>query len=133
MVGTLLLAAPAWSAPAETDDASQRLYLHYCSSCHGTTGKGDGALAPILDVSPSDLTQIAAKNGNVFPFLDVLRTIDGRKPLGAHGSPGMPVWGEVFLADPKAPLGEQLAAAGKLLLITQYLATLQQASPAAAP
>jgi mono/diheme cytochrome c family protein len=117
---------PAWAGSRQTDDASERLYLLYCSSCHGAAGKGDGALAPILDVRPADLTQIAKKNGGTFPYSEVFRSIDGRKSVRAHGTADMPVWGDVFLEQPTAPLSEQLAGAGKLFLITAHLETLQE-------
>ncbi|MBM4270197.1 MAG: cytochrome c [Deltaproteobacteria bacterium] len=126
LLGSLLSVAPVSAGSKQTDDASERLYLLYCSSCHGTGGKGDGALAPVLDVHPSDLTQIAKQNGGTFPYSEVFRSIDGRKSVRAHGTADMPVWGDVFLAGPTAPLSAQLEGAGKLFLITAHLETLQE-------
>jgi hypothetical protein len=37
---------------------------------------------------------IAHRAGNVYPRDRVIRIIDGRYILGAHGSRTMPVWGE---------------------------------------
>ncbi|MCH7946377.1 MAG: cytochrome c [candidate division Zixibacteria bacterium] len=39
-----------------TVEDSKRMYLHYCSVCHGATGKGDGFNAYNLDPKPRDFT-----------------------------------------------------------------------------
>jgi len=74
----------------------QIIYGRYCASCHGTDGKGDGTLARDLSVAPTDLTKLSQKNKGVFPYGHVVQVIDGRKVTRGHGSPDMPVWGEVF-------------------------------------
>lgn len=71
------------------------LYLTYCASCHGTSGRGDGPVADLLRVRPADLTRFAAQNGGVFPTAKLQRVIDGRD-VGSHGNPDMPVWGDAF-------------------------------------
>jgi hypothetical protein len=45
---------------------------------------------------PADLTEMARRNGDVFPAELAFRTIDGRKPIRGHGGPDMPVWGDAF-------------------------------------
>lgn len=110
---------------AEIEDVAQGLYLQHCSSCHGSDGKGQGPVASVLNVNPTDLTGISRANGGAFPYAEVFRAIDGRDTARAHGSSEMPVWGEVFRADPAAPARVQLAGAGKLMLITMYLETIQ--------
>ena len=45
---------------------------------------------------PTDLTLLAKKKGGVFPYVDVVRAIDGRRSARGHGTPDMPVWGEVL-------------------------------------
>jgi hypothetical protein len=45
---------------------------------------------------PADLTEIAKRNGGLFPTELVFRTIDGKKPVRGHGGPDMPVWGDAF-------------------------------------
>jgi hypothetical protein len=45
---------------------------------------------------PADLTEIARRNGGVFPTELVYRTIDGKNPVRGHGGPDMPVWGDAF-------------------------------------
>ncbi len=113
----------------EGENASERLYLSYCAACHGTTGAGDGTLAALLKIEPTDLTQFAAANGGIFPFRTVLRAIDGRMTVRAHGDSGMPVWGEVFSPPANASMREQLEAYGKMFLITFHVEELQLPSP----
>ena len=126
LLGTALLSSPALGEDIHSDEAGKMLYLHYCSSCHGEKGAGDGALAPILDVEPTDLTQLKKQAGGEFSFLSLLRSIDGTRNVRGHGKPDMPVWGELFRSDEKAPMGEQLRGAGKLLLITYHVESLQE-------
>lgn len=73
------------------------LYKAYCASCHGIDAKGNGPLAKVLTVRPSDLTRIAARNGGTFPLMRIERIIAGEKlvPVG-HGASDMPVWGPIF-------------------------------------
>ena len=68
-----------------------------CASCHGTDGKGNGPIASLLKTTPSDLTQLAKKNGGVFPVSAVYEVIDGRQEIKAHGPRDMPVWGYLYV------------------------------------
>lgn len=70
------------------------LYQRFCSSCHGAEGRGDGPVAASFKVEVPDLTLIASRAGNTYPRERVVRIIDGRHIIGAHGSRTMPVWGE---------------------------------------
>jgi mono/diheme cytochrome c family protein len=73
------------------------LYATYCAVCHGKAGDGQGPMAPSLKVRVPDLTEIAKRNGGVFPFARVEKTIDGTELAGlAHGTREMPVWGPLF-------------------------------------
>lgn len=47
---------PMQSGSAGNPDEGQRLFLTYCSACHGTTGKGDGEGSKYLETRPQDLT-----------------------------------------------------------------------------
>ena len=49
-----------------------------------------------LTSNPSNLRTLAARNGGEFPYLDVMRQIDGRDMRAVHGSADMPVWGWYF-------------------------------------
>ncbi len=71
------------------------VYKSYCASCHGTAAKGDGPIAEYLKVEPTDLTSAARDNGGEFPLAQMVKVIDGREKVRAHGS-DMPIWGDVF-------------------------------------
>ncbi len=102
----LLATAPA-AAQQPTSKGSEEAALRvakgrvtfkvYCSNCHGETGVGNGKLAELLKVPPSDLTRLSAKNGGKFPMDEVVASIDGREDVRGHGEREMPVWGEAFL------------------------------------
>src|ERR1700758_1504141 len=47
--------------------SGRQMFDAYCASCHGQGGKGNGPAAPALKAPPTDLTQLAAKNGGTFP------------------------------------------------------------------
>ena len=95
-----LLALPSagWAAEADspTVDWGRDLYMSYCVSCHGWTGKGDGPAGLALKSPPADLTQLSARNGGEFPVTQVKKYIQGEQLVQAHGSRKMPVWGKVF-------------------------------------
>src|SRR5512145_632290 len=78
------------------DLAGRDTYLRYCASCHGLEGRGNGSVAASLKAPPTDLTQIAKRNGGVFDERAVMATIDGRRAVAQHGTRDMPVWGAVF-------------------------------------
>ena len=60
------------------------------------SARGDGPLATSMTRKPADLTEIAKRNGGVYPSELVFRTIDGKRPVRGHGGPDMPVWGDAF-------------------------------------
>ena len=73
------------------------LFRFYCASCHGCDAKGKGPVAPALVNVPTDLTQLSASNGGVFPRERITAVLSGRgRPVPAHGSSDMPVWGPIF-------------------------------------
>ena len=84
-------------APAYSAFNGGMTYKNDCSNCHGVEGKGDGYIADTLKVPPTDLTQLAARNGGVFPVERVTAAIDGEKEVAEHGRREMPVWGDVLL------------------------------------
>lgn len=71
----------------------------YCSPCHGRTGQGDGPVASSLAIKPADLSQLSLRNGGSFPA-DRVRAIVmfGIRPIPAHGTSEMPIWGPLFAA-----------------------------------
>ncbi|HSU19655.1 MAG TPA: c-type cytochrome [Acidobacteriaceae bacterium] len=73
------------------------LYVTYCAVCHGKAADGQGPMAPVLKVRVPDLTEIAKRNGGIFPFVRVQKIIDGTDTAGlGHGTREMPIWGPIF-------------------------------------
>lgn len=107
----------------ETPD--HRVYLKYCSACHGPTAQGDGVVSQLMRPKPTDLTQIAKRHGGEFPTLTVIQVIDGRKSVRAHGDPDMPVWGELLRAPVGGVVGAEPPARGTVMQITEYLRSVQ--------
>jgi len=81
--------------PVQVVDAGRGLFMLYCASCHGSTGRGNGPSAGEFRHRPADLTQFARNNGGVFNDALIHRIIDGRT-VKAHGNLEMPVWGDAF-------------------------------------
>lgn len=111
-------------APAYTDPSSgKEMYTAYCASCHGADGKGNGPAAAALKTPPTDLTQLAAKNGGTFPDAHIAQVIKGDSMTAAHGNKDMPVWGPVFLQ-----MGHHDTAQVQLRIhnLTNYLVSIQQ-------
>ena len=87
------LGATALPATAQDAETGRALYVDFCAVCHGDAGRGDGTMAEVLTVAPTDLTTLAA--AGAFPVLRVAEQIDGRRPLRAHGG-DMPIFGAWF-------------------------------------
>lgn len=113
---------PAPGSPIATVSGSYT-YRTYCASCHGADAKGDGPLADSLRFRPPDLTLIAKRSGGEFPFEDVVRIVDGRKPLKGHGGPDMPIWGDAFRN--AADGYDDASARAKIRSVVEHLKTLQ--------
>ncbi|MDX2169165.1 MAG: c-type cytochrome [Deltaproteobacteria bacterium] len=123
----LPLVAVADNKPPAGDNAAQghALYLRYCSACHGPAGKGDGIVSGMMRPRPADLTHLAKRAGGTFNAAAVAATIDGRQTMRAHGDPDMPVWGEILTTEQAPALDKETVARTKVLLITDYLASIQ--------
>ncbi|MCC5973291.1 MAG: cytochrome c [Rubellimicrobium sp.] len=125
------LAAALMLAPftlgAEDAARGAELYAYHCAACHGADATGDGPLAPVLIIQPSDLTTLAARNASVLPVIRIVLRIDGRDPLVSHGSP-MPVYGALF-DDSDALLrteaGQYLATSEPVAALVAFIAAIQ--------
>ena len=77
--------------------AGKDSYGMYCAPCHGASGRGDGPVAPALRARPADLTTLTQRNDGSFPRDRVRDFVSGMaRPLAAHGTTEMPVWGSMF-------------------------------------
>jgi mono/diheme cytochrome c family protein len=111
----------AGGAQAEEPGPStgQALYGRYCATCHGATGKGDGPVAGALSPAPSDLTLIRAD------LPQLMRQIDGRQTIRAHGTAAMPVWGQVFEQAKEGEPHKGRAALLQVQILADYVRGLQ--------
>jgi hypothetical protein len=113
---------PASPPPVIESMYGPDLYRHYCATCHGRNGTGDGPAGRALKVPPSDLTVLARREKGVFPASAVEAVIRGGRTVAAHGSGDMPVWGPIFYAlDPSdAHVKVRIAA------LLSHIATIQE-------
>jgi mono/diheme cytochrome c family protein len=103
------------------DPSGKELYLKYCGACHGPEAKGDGVVSQLMRPQPTDLTQVAKRNGGEFPVMKMMRIIDGRETPRGHGDADMPVWGEVL----QSAGDEDVHTKGVVMQITEFLRTVQ--------
>jgi len=111
---TVLTSSEGYSQEAE----GRGLYLDYCASCHGQSGRGDGRVAKYLTPKPADLTKLSEANGGRFPAERVFEIIDGRREVEVHGSREMPVWGRTMRLS-------LATVQSRIRALVNYLATLQ--------
>jgi mono/diheme cytochrome c family protein len=68
----------------------------YCAPCHGRSGKGDGPVGAALRTPPADLRLLTSRHGS-FPRDEIVAYVTGSgRPIAAHGSSDMPIWGVIF-------------------------------------
>jgi mono/diheme cytochrome c family protein len=91
-IGVCLIIVLAGALPAWGQDQAEgrKLYLTYCSSCHGDKGKGDGPAASSLPVKPADHTNGVVMNQFPDKFLTEIIS-KGGSAVGKSAL--MPAWG----------------------------------------
>jgi mono/diheme cytochrome c family protein len=119
-VATAQTAAPTYAASAAT---GEHVFKTYCAACHGTSARGDGPIAASLKRRPSDLTEIAKRNGWTFPSDVVFQVIDGRQPTRGHGGPDMPAWFDIFRRSSEG--GDEHAVHARISALVKYLESIQ--------
>ena len=126
MVIATLAAVPAFAQDA---DIGRAHYHAHCATCHGLEGRGDGPMAGVLTIKPPNLKELQADNGGEFPLERVVKRIDGRDPLVAHGSP-MPVYGDYFEGafdvPIKTPAGQPVLTSQPVVDLVAYLREIQR-------
>jgi len=81
-------------------------------------------MASAMKVNPTDLTLLAKNSGGTFPYLKLVRTIDGSMETGSlrpHCSHDMPVWGDVFRRDASTSDNKYVAAQARIMNIVAYV------------
>lgn len=129
MLRLALLACLATPVLAQGADIGRALYATHCATCHGLEGRGEGPMAGVLLVPPSNLTEMQIANDGVFPLERVVKRIDGREPLVSHGSP-MPVFGDYFAGQFDVPItlpsGESIQTSEPVVNLVAYLREIQR-------
>jgi mono/diheme cytochrome c family protein len=115
---------PGAAPPVESRVGGSSVFKTYCASCHGESGRGNGAVAVFLRRRPADLTQIAIRNKGTFPSDRVFAMIDGRQVVKVHGDSQMPVWGDAFAKS--ATASDERAIKEKIDALVQYLESIQE-------
>lgn len=125
-IALTILAGPAIAEPDIT--AGANVFQGFCAVCHGGDAKGDGPMAESITLAPPDLTTLAASNGGVFPTFRVVRQIDGRDPMLAHGGE-MPLFGALFEFPDGAiasETGQPIITAQPIADVTAWLESVQE-------
>jgi mono/diheme cytochrome c family protein len=123
VAATLAVATEPTQAVKVKPPDGAALYVAYCASCHGRTGRGDGPVAEYLKIPPADLTGIASRAKGVFPAYEAGRIIDGRQIVRAHGDAAMPVWGDAFRS--LSPEIGEAEVRARIDALVKYLETMQ--------
>jgi mono/diheme cytochrome c family protein len=110
----------------------EAIFHLYCSPCHGRDASGGGPVAADLKTEPPSLREIAKRRGGKFDSGEIRAYIDGREMPRAHGTPEMPIWGNLFgfIAEVSDALAsDQQAiehkAEERISLLVKYLETIQ--------
>lgn len=132
-LASLMAAENGVAAEKGMIDTGKREFMNNCAACHGQSGKGDGRMAEVLKVAPTDLTALSVKNGGVFPYDRVYAVIDGRESVKGHGSRDMPIWGKRYI-DRMAEASEyyfdgiddvEVYTRARILRLLDYLSRIQ--------
>jgi hypothetical protein len=126
LTGLLALAACV-SEPTARVSSGSADFADLCAPCHGSSGRGDGALAAELATRPADLTGLASRSGGVFPMARVMSKIwgysEGAAPASMMPEFGPLLEGEQVLVD--VGDGIQTPTPVRLVQLADYLRTIQ--------
>ena len=124
IIAALLLLFGVASCASQPPPSGNALYAANCASCHGRYADGAGPAS--TDIVIPDLRYLAADNGGVFPRTEVLNVIDGRKPVNAHFTRQMPIWGDTFAGMEGSNKSSEAHVRAKIDALVDYLAAIQQ-------
>ena len=126
----LTLAVFLLTSIAYAGDAERGLVLFqdHCATCHGVDARGNGPMAPVLSISPGDLTALSQSNGGAFPVGRVVQRVDGSTSVLAHGGP-MPLFGLILEGPSDIVLGadgSEIVAPEAIIDIAVWLEEVQR-------
>jgi mono/diheme cytochrome c family protein len=104
-------------------------YMRYCASCHGSNADGHGFVARALAQPPSDLRHLGEGNDTSLLVDRLVRVIDGRRLVAAHGQREMPVWGERFDDIQGEGTPREKGVRDRINAIVAYLVSIQTRAP----
>jgi mono/diheme cytochrome c family protein len=111
---TSCLSVAAFADPPADLQAATRGMEHYrifCANCHGAEADGNGSIAKLLKIAPTNLTLLARMHGGSFDTEKVFKAMDGRHLVGG---------------DQKMPVFSENLAIRTVLDIIEFLRTIQQ-------
>lgn len=131
VLNVMILIGSACIGIAQNQDiieAGKREFERSCATCHGMDAKGNGPTAAVLNVKPTDLTQLSKQHGGVFLFWRVYEKINGQDeaPIRVHGTREMPIWGDRFRIDPLPDEEQRMGVRGRILSLVHYLEAIQE-------
>jgi mono/diheme cytochrome c family protein len=127
----LLIALAGGAAAQDVDPefaAGQQEYLAACAACHGENADGNGPIATMFNTPVPDLRKISARNDGVFPTTEIVKIVDGRTAVRAHGNP-MPVFGNRYQQQLAGEIGNaaaQQVTRARVLELVYYLSSIQE-------
>lgn len=118
----------ARSGAAASVAKGQVAFEQECSSCHGTSARGDGPMAVFVPGGVPNLRELSLRNGGRFPEPHVVAVITRISDL--HDDVvAMPDFGDLLASQPAvytAPDGETIPTDATVLRLAAYLATIQE-------
>ena len=129
VIAPISIAALLAACAPRPEKVGDGLFNDYCTSCHGTSGQGDGPAAKDLDRTVPDLTLISERNAGSFPTSRVMTVIDGYT-RAREGKVTMPEFGIELQAGPLVLYdsgdGLPTPTPSKLVALAEYLKTIQR-------
>ncbi|MDP2006838.1 MAG: c-type cytochrome [Rubrivivax sp.] len=109
-------------------DLGKREFENNCAVCHASDAKGKGPYNHYLKTDAPDLSQLAKRNGGVFPVARLYDVIEGAGV--GHGSRDMPIWGQEYRVKAgeyfgDLPYNEAAFVSGRILALIEHLSKLQ--------
>lgn len=118
------------ATPSVAQDATEgrEVFRAFCAVCHGAEARGNGPMAEVLEIPPTNLTLLSASHDGRFPTFQTVRRIDGRDLLLAHGGE-MPLFGHLFdmpMTAIPTDAGQPILTSKPIADVVTWLMTVQE-------